>query len=617
MTSVARTSTHARVHRRRVGRRLVAVAAIAATLLVIGAAPASAHASLLSVDPQPGGVYDTSPDAITLRFTEPVEVALGGIRLFDASADRVDIGAPRHPDGHGDQVQASLPKLDDGSYVVTWRVTSADSHPVEGAFTFQVGPDATASNAQGLAARLLSQQGGDTSVGVLYAIARAVLYASLALLIGGMLFLAWVFPSGRAVKRACRIVWIGWWATALVTVAGIALEGAYAAALGLSKLFDPSVWGDVLDTRYGKVALVRLALLAVAAPLLRAGLRCGRAVPRWWVAPAALVAIALAATPGVAGHASTGDYVGLALVSDTLHVLAMAAWIGGLVLLVAVVLVKPLPDGLRPAVNRFSALALGAVATLMVTGGFQAWRQVGSLNALKDTDFGRLLLAKLVVFAAMVVAAAFSREIVNRHFRDPIDEADELEPTDDAESHALVGAGAGAGAGSRVGGGDRAAFDGDVDDDLDVEPATDASEARRLRRSVWVEVIFAVAVLGITSVLVNTAPARTESTAPVNLSLHSGETFVDVTIAPGIAGRNDIHVTVLNTGAEAVTDVQMQLTRPGEDLPPFEVPLRTLGPGHEYSPLYDIPYPGRWRAIIRVTLGATNQAVVTGDFDMR
>ena len=56
----------------------------------------------------------------------------------------------------------------------------------------------------------------------------------------------------------------------------------------------------------------------------------------------------------------------------------------------------------------------------------------------------------------------------------------------------------------------------------------------------------------------------------------------------------------------------VQLTRPGEDLPPFAVPLQKLGPGHYYAPLYDIPYPGEWQMTIRVQLGETDEAVLTG-----
>ncbi|HEX5585710.1 MAG TPA: copper resistance CopC family protein, partial [Acidimicrobiia bacterium] len=108
--------------RRAAIRRAFAFTAFVVVLLGITAIPASAHATLLSVDPQPGGVYDTSPSAIDLRFNEPVEIALGGVRVFDGNGARVDVGAPTHPGGRGEEVRTSLPDLDDGTYAVTWRV---------------------------------------------------------------------------------------------------------------------------------------------------------------------------------------------------------------------------------------------------------------------------------------------------------------------------------------------------------------------------------------------------------------------------------------------------------------------------------------------------------------
>ena len=132
-----------------------------------------------------------------------------------------------------------------------------------------------------------------------------------------------------------------------------------------------------------------------------------------------------------------------------------------------------------------------------------------------------------------------------------------------------------------------------------------------------VEVAFAVVVLAITSVLVNTAPARTVSTEPVSLTMRSGSVFADATVAPGASGRNDIHLTVLATGGKSIADVQMQLTRPDGDLAPFSVPLRTLGPGHYFAPQYDIPFPGDWTMVLRVRLGATDEVVLTKGFSLR
>ena len=90
---------------------------------------------------------------------------------------------------------------------------------------------------------------------MVYGIDRAVLFGALALLIGGVVFLVAVWPRGRDDRRAARVVWAGWIGVAVTTVLGIALEGVYAAGLPLTKVFDPTVFRDVLDTRYGKVAL--------------------------------------------------------------------------------------------------------------------------------------------------------------------------------------------------------------------------------------------------------------------------------------------------------------------------------------------------------------------------
>src|SRR5262249_31091680 len=154
------------------------------------------------------------------------------------------------------------------------------------------------------------------------------LFATLALFIGGVVFMAFVFPAGRESRRGRRIVWWGWVGCIVATLAGIALEGVYAAALPLSKVFDPNVWSDVADTRYGHVSLIRVALLLAAYPLLRMWLPrtpgAPRPLPVWWYGATGIVLTAVAFTPGLAGHAGTGEYTGFAIPADALHVLAMA-----------------------------------------------------------------------------------------------------------------------------------------------------------------------------------------------------------------------------------------------------------------------------------------------------
>ena len=100
-----------------------------------------------------------------------------------------------------------MPHLDDGAYVLTWRVISADAHPVHGAFTFTVGRSSV--NAERLATKLEAQGNGDRAVGVLFAIARAFEYAGIALLIGAAVFAAAIRPHGRRRSRADALVWVG------------------------------------------------------------------------------------------------------------------------------------------------------------------------------------------------------------------------------------------------------------------------------------------------------------------------------------------------------------------------------------------------------------------------
>jgi len=599
--------------------RLLALLALVGAIVAGTALPASAHATLLSTEPTAGGTYAASPSAITLRFSESVEVSLGGVKVFGAK-DRKQVvtGKSEHPNGDGSFVTVDLPDLGDGTYVVTWRVISADSHPVEGAFTFQVGNRATVKNAQGIATTLLETSKGSRTVGVVYGIERAVLYAALALLVGGLAFVAFLWPAGRGNRRAAWLVLGGWLGSLVATVAGIMLEGVYGAGYSLSKVFDPTVFGDVIDTRFGHVSLVRLGLLLCALPLLwvvfgRPG-SARRPLPKWWIVPTTLVAVGLCATPGLAGHASTGIQTGAAIPADALHVLAMCLWLGGLLMLVAAVLPRRDTLEMREVLPRWSSVALGCVVVLVVTGVYQAWRIEGSIGALKDTDSGRLLLVKVGVFAVLVVVAAFARDVVNRRYREYPDD-------DPMPEEAAVPVAVGVFASDMGPDPDaRRAATALIDpDEPDEDGRTEAGEQRHLRRTVLVEVLLMVLVLGITAALVNAAPGRAVSTQPVFLTLKTDEMWFDVTIAPGNAGPNDVHVTGLPTGGglTQIKNITVQLTQPGRDLPPFEVPMQQLGTNHYYAPLFDIPYPGTWQMTIRAQLNATDEIVATGRFSLR
>ncbi len=131
-----------------------------ALFVVLGGADvASAHAGLDSSDPAPSSVLATGPSEIFLDFDEPVTVASDSIELVDQTGAVLDIGAPEvSPTDSTVVVAGDVPELDDGLYVVAWRVVSADGHVSEGAFTFEVGSGGSTVDAGGLIASVLSSR---------------------------------------------------------------------------------------------------------------------------------------------------------------------------------------------------------------------------------------------------------------------------------------------------------------------------------------------------------------------------------------------------------------------------------------------------------------------------
>ena len=252
------------------GASLVTLIGFVAGAITSGldATPADAHAILQSTEPGAGSTVKRPPRSVTLHFDEQVEVSFGSVRVYNTNASRVDEGHPSHPAGDSHAVRLALPRLADGSYVVTWRVISADSHPVHGAFTFRIGTG-QASDTTSLTRRLLAADGGNTSVGAGFATDRVLAFASVLVLIGGTVFLLGVWPEGRGDPRAEGVLLVAWCGAIVTTVFGIPLQGLYAGALPFSKLGDSSLLSSVLDTRFGKVWLARAIVLVLLAPIVR------------------------------------------------------------------------------------------------------------------------------------------------------------------------------------------------------------------------------------------------------------------------------------------------------------------------------------------------------------
>jgi len=275
----------------------------------------------------------------------------------------------------------------------------------------------------------------------------------------------------------------------------------------------------------------------------------------------------------------------------------------------------------REPLTRWSLVALLSVVAIVVSGGFQTWRQVGSIDALRSTDYGRLLIVKLIVFAVLVAVAAFSREIVLRLFPAGPDDLDNVDAgaTESSDVRERVPVLTGGSDDAPL---DRAAYaaasnDGYDDDAYEVD---ERIELRNLRRAVWIEVAAAVAILAVTALLVNAAPAKIAfagnfASNAVGVTLKSNKIWVDITISPGRKGANDVHIsTVQPDGApKDVQDLTITFALPSDKIAPIKVPLRKLGPGHYLAPGFVVPLNGTWRVTAKVLLSQFNLVSISDD----
>ncbi|MCX4854953.1 copper resistance protein CopC [Streptomyces canus] len=586
-----RTERHGRVT-----RALLIVVALLAGALLGGAAPASAHAVLTSSDPRGGTVLKTAPKQVTVSFDESVALAEDSVRVLDPDGRPVTAGDPTHADGAADTARVPLTGgLQEGTYTVSWRVLSADSHAVSGAFTFSVGAPSTTR------AEAAAEPAVDRVVDLLYGIGRYVAYGGLALLIGVAVFVVVCRPGSAAARVARAPLRAGWWALTLSTVALLLLRGPYVSGDGPGGTFDLRLLRDAAGSRPGIALLVRLALLLLVGLLAKRGPSEWR-TDRRSTAVGLVLVLGLAGTWAAAEHASAGIQVPVAIVSSVLHLLAMAVWLGGLTALLLVLYRAPADEPLpSAAVSRFSRLALASVAVLAATGVYQSWRGLGSWEAFA-TSYGRLLVLKIGAVVLMVMAASYSRSWTERLRTVP------------REEPVLVA----------VGGDDQSPPPGPVSGGPGAGEAGSEAHRRGLRRSVLAEVVIGVLVLAVTTVLTGSQPGRAavESAAaetvsrvpgqpdvtltliPFDTGSPGGRGKVQVTLEPGRVGRNVVEAVIFAADGSlvAIPELRLTFTQSARGVGPLDARLADQR-GYWGSDTLDLPLAGTWtiRATVRVS----------------
>ncbi|MFL5737698.1 MAG: copper resistance CopC/CopD family protein [Actinomycetota bacterium] len=548
---------------------LAIVAGLAFGWLALIANAASAHANLDTSVPAANSTLHNAPSQVTATFTEAPDPQLSYLHVLDSTGHQVDTARTQAVPGKPLELRLPLPSLPDGTYTVTWRtVSKVDGHVVGNSFAFGVG-QAPAAPAGGAAVKAVAP-----SPSVLSVVGKWGLYAGVSVLFAAgavsLIVFGGVVPGGR------RTVLIAW----------VVLAAGYAAML----VAERSTLGIALGTLLGSEAGRPLVDLGIAIgiallPVILVALRPARWSLLLLAAGAAFVMLERV----LGGHAAaTQSFRWFNVADQWIHILAVATWIGGLVLL----FLHVVRNGGGAEVRRFSTLAGFALAAVAVSGVFRAVDELGGWSAwlhVLDSSFGVTLALKIALFLVLVALGAWNRYVnVPRATTTAV-------PAPDAPRTAAP---------APIAGGSAEAGNG-------------RGRMRPLRAVVTAELVVAAGIFGLTGVLTGLPPAATitpaQAAAPANLSVtgHDFATSVKVrlTATPGLVGSNRYRADVVDydTGAPvAASAVSLAFTLPSDPSVSSNLDLHQDGTGVWTGSGAQLSIQGSWEVTVTVTKATTS-----------
>jgi copper transport protein len=522
-------------------RRLLAALAgsmIGLFCVLLGpAGPASAHAALVASDPGNGTIVPDAPNKITLTFSESVQLLSGKIQVLAPDSSRADQGDPTVD---GDALTIPLRSGGArGTYLVSYRVISADSHPVGGTITFSVGAASTPPTAT------VDDTKVDPVVRGLIPVGKYLGYAGLVLLIGPVLVLALLWPQRLSRRGPARLIWTGISLITGSTLLAIWLQVPY--SIGTT-LFDVRLGDlrDVLGSTFGAVMLVRLGVICAAALLLRPLLTGSGGESKADLALLGVLGVAALATWPLTGHPTASPVAGVSVVIDAIHLAAASVWLGGLIMLAGFLLRQANEVELGAILPIWSRWAATAVTALILAGLVQALIEVSSVSGLVNSTYGRLILVKVALVVGVLGLAFFSRRLVLRR--------------------------------------------------------TAERRPGSLRRIVFAELAVTAVILGVTSALVQIAPPRTAEAADsaatsttVSRTLTNSTMALQVDVFPAAVGNNSLHLYAYTPDNKPLTVVEWSGTAalPAKGIEPIDIPMLRLNDFHATGDIA-LPQAGDW-----------------------
>ena len=563
-----RTSPPPRALRRVLRFACAALVGVAVGGAVLATQVEAADNTLVSSSPAAGTTVDTSPQTLLLTFANP----LGATNTVEVVCNGapVAVGTPQ-VGADGISLSVSIPNaLPKGECAVSWLVTQPDGQSGgSSTFLFTIANDTTATpppvsttlvvgstpGTDSTVAPVVPATSSDTATpesgsGGPLGLSRLLISLGVAVLFGSFVLIATAWPEGVEYILTVRFLRSAWLLTLAFAIFNAACVAARISGKGIGSSLSPTAWSDLTDTTPGIAALARVIFVFLSGWVV---MRPERVIDPATQLPALALPGLAVATLGFSR--SGGQLAFLGYAAGIAHALAMAVWLGGLILLARVVLAGPGEEDLVHAVRGFARISTPALAITILTGFIQMYRL--DWGEIFTSSHGRVLFLKSIAVGAMVFLGVAARQFIKERV---------------ARVDAMTG-----------------------------------QLAIRLRRAVGIEAVCGVVVLALTAWMLSLSPpkvaATSSSTKGLGASLQITNDVADVTVKfSAVVGANAVRVEV-DKPKTGIVGLAIDFSAPAGTTVPsvrLNVPLAAAGvavlPVEQGVPLGS---PGVWTVTVR------------------
>ncbi|MED4227216.1 copper resistance CopC/CopD family protein [Neobacillus cucumis] len=379
--------------------------------LVLFPSLASAHAYIIKSTPYENEILNQVPKKVSIVFDESIQASFNSIEVFDSKGNRVDQKNGRIDPKNPSMIETGLgSNLPDDTYSIKWRVVSSDGHPVEGVIPFQIGKE----NHNQDSSSVSNQTKGYTPKMDLIII-RWLQYISNACLVGVLFLFLFILPKGilensRLIKNFNKVILLSLFILFVSILLSLPLQEVIELGTSWSQIIRISLLLDMVEyTLFGKIWIIQITGLFIL--FIFTYLLIKSKFNALWLWISFILGIGLLVSKSFTSHAASSTNVFLTVPIDFIHLLSASIWIGGLIGLVALIPLSRQMDTktlFLETIQRFSKWGILLVIVLSVTGFIGSLSYIPNLRTLLTSNYGRVLLGKVLLLIIMIVFAAFN-----------------------------------------------------------------------------------------------------------------------------------------------------------------------------------------------------------------